>query len=376
MRDEEAILLLSQTSLHAKKLKTVFESKIPLARFLEYPLQFQNQLAGVISPEFLSSLELAKSQYRPESVLERCAELGVQIIGYTDERYPSLLREIHDPPALLYVKGRLIPEDRIAMALVGSRYPSAYGMKMAHRFSYELAEAGVTVVSGMARGVDAETHRGALKARGRTVAVLGSGVNVVYPKENQKLYDEISEKGAVVSEFPLDMKPLAFNFPMRNRIIAGMSLGVLVVEAHSKSGSLITSSFAAEENREVYAIPGPVDAIQSRGTNTLIQQGAKLVQSSEDILTDLELVFKSDPLLKEEAVVDGDHSDLALDDEESKILSIYEARGVQELMLEEIEKEANFQPRTLCKQLLQLELKGLVRKRPGGLYERAQENSV
>lgn len=376
MREEEAILLLSQTSLHAKKFKAIFEAEVPLARFIEDPLQFQDQLTGVVCPDFLNALELAKTQSQAESVLMRCAETGVQIVHYGDKRYPALLKEIHNPPILLFVKGELIPEDRIAVAMVGSRHPSAYGLRMAHRFSYELAEAGVTVVSGMARGVDAEAHRGALKARGRTLAVLGSGINVIYPKENKKLYDEISEKGAIVSEFPFDTPPLPYHFPMRNRIIAGMSLGVVVVEAHSKSGSLITSSLAAEENREVYAIPGPVDAIQSRGTNSLIQQGAKLVQSAEDILADLELVFKSDPLMKEEAQADLTDSECALSSDERKILEIFEVNNTSKLMPAEIAKQAAFEPFSLWTLLLQLEFKGVLRKCPGGFYEKAQEIRV
>jgi len=372
MEEHEALLLLSQTNLHARKLKAVLESEIPLTRFIEDPLSFHDQLAGIVTPDFLSSLESAKAQCQPESVVARLRELGVQIVGYPDANYPSLLREIHNPPAVLYVKGNLISEDRIAVALVGSRYPSAYGMKTAHRFSYELAEAGVTIVSGMARGVDAEAHRGALKARGRTIAVLGSGINVVYPRENQKLYDEISEQGAVVSELPLDAKPLAFNFPMRNRIIAGMSLGVLVVEAHSKSGSLITSSLATEEGREVYAIPGPVDAVQSRGTNTLIQQGAKLVQSSEDILSDLELVLKDDPLLKKSSLPDTESADSLpeLSPDEIKILQIFDARNEQKLMPDEIANEAHFESNRLWDLLLRMEFKGKLRKCPGGFFEK------
>ena len=202
------------------------------------------------------------------------------------EDYPKVLLEIPDPPPYLYVKGELRGSET-AVAVVGSRRASTYGMLTTTRLATELAAHGVTVVSGMARGVDTAAHRGALSGGGRTIGVLGCGIDVVYPPENRKLFEEMAEKGALVSEFPLGTLPLAENFPRRNRIISGMSRGVLVVEAMENSGSLITAQFALDQGREVFAIPGNINTSSSRGANRLIKQGAKLVESVDDILEEL-----------------------------------------------------------------------------------------
>jgi len=188
---------------------------------------------------------------------------------------------------ILYVKGTLIPEDEAAVAMVGTRHATAYGLRTARRLASELAERGITVVSGLARGIDGEAHRGALRAGGRTLAVLGCGLDQVYPRDHGRLYEEISEHGALVSEFPLGTEPEPFHFPMRNRIIAGLAMGTVVVEAAHRSGSLITASYSLEEGRGVYAVPGPIDSVTSLGTNQLIQSGAMLISSARDILEDL-----------------------------------------------------------------------------------------
>ncbi|GIX46622.1 MAG: hypothetical protein KatS3mg131_0833 [Candidatus Tectimicrobiota bacterium] len=218
--------------------------------------------------------------------MQRLATEPVQVIPFVDARYPRPLRWIPDPPPVLYVRGTLVPEDELAVAVVGTRKPSAYGRLQAQRLSAELVRCGLTVISGMARGIDSLAHASALEAGGRTLAVLGSGINVVYPPENRRLYTAISEQGAVLSEFPLDTKPDRWNFPRRNRLISGLSLGVLVVEATTTSGSLHTARHALEQGREVFAVPGRVDSPSSRGTHGLIKHGAKLVEDVEDILAE------------------------------------------------------------------------------------------
>ena len=213
----------------------------------------------------------------------------IRKITVDDKEYPKNLKNMHRPPHDLYVNGALVAGDEIAVALVGSRRASLYGLEACEKMAYELASRGVTVVSGMARGIDTAAHRGALKARGRTIAVLGSGHGHIYPPENEKLYHQIAESGAVVSEFPDEVPPLPKNFPQRNRIISALSLGVVVVEAARNSGALITADFAAEQGREVFAVPGKISSQTSSGTNDLIKDGAKLVQSVDDILEELSI---------------------------------------------------------------------------------------
>ena len=205
-----------------------------------------------------------------------------------DKDYPLNLRYIYQPPATIYLEGNLIAQDNIAIAIVGSRRATDYGLNNAERIGFELASRGITVVSGLARGIDSAAHRGALKAGGRTIAVLGSGLDVIYPPENKKLAQDIAQGGAVISEFIPDTPPHRENFPRRNRIISGLSLGVVVVEAAKRSGALITENFALEQGREVFALPGKVDSFTSGGVHDLIKEGAKLIESIEDIIEELE----------------------------------------------------------------------------------------
>lgn len=218
----------------------------------------------------------------------RMAEAGVHVLTAQSGAYPSLLRTIHDPPIVLYIWGELKPGDSQAIGVVGSRQSSFYGQETAKKLSYQLAYAGLTVISGLARGIDTAAHQGALAAKGRTVAVLGCGLSQIYPPENFALAERIADgSGAVISEFPMGVTPDRTTFPMRNRIISGCSLGVLVVEAGLKSGALISAGQAADQGRTVFAVPGPIDRPSSQGTNRLIQQGAKLVMDSADILEEI-----------------------------------------------------------------------------------------
>lgn len=229
---------------------------------------------------------------RLDRELKEAARKRVDIITIEDEGYPRLLKAIYDPPSVLYVSGMLDERDGLSLAVVGSRVASLYGLTQARKLAAQLCEAGCTVVSGMARGIDTQAHAGALSRGGRTIAVLGSGLGRIYPPENRGLAQQIAESGAVVTEFPMDTAPLKQNFPARNRIISGLSLGVLVVEAARNSGALITADFALEQCREVFAVPGAVDSPGASGTNDLIRQGAKLVAAVDDILEEFPFLQK------------------------------------------------------------------------------------
>jgi DNA processing protein len=223
----------------------------------------------------------------PERELARVRAAGLAVVTWRDEAYPELLGAIPDPPPVLYVRGSLAPHDGGAVAMVGTRRATVYGRDVAERLARDLAQHGITIVSGLAKGIDTHAHRGALAGGGRTIAVLAHGLDTLYPPENRRLAAEMVERGALVSDYPLGTGPLAENFPPRNRIISGLAAGVIVVEADHRSGALITSKFALEQGRDVFAVPGPINAPSSRGCNRLIQDGARLIASAEDVLLEL-----------------------------------------------------------------------------------------
>ena len=226
----------------------------------------------------------------PDAEMSRLAELNVDAVTWHDPAYPPRLKHIYDLPPVLYVRGQLLPDDERSVAVVGTRKATAYGREAAYRVTYDLASSSVTIVSGLARGIDAVAHRAALEAGGRTIAVVASGIDTTYPREHANLAAEIATKGAVVSEFPLGTRPKAENFPRRNRLLSGMTLGTVVVEAGESSGALITARHALEQNREVFAVPGSVFAPGSRGANRLISEsGAKLISDYRDVLEELNL---------------------------------------------------------------------------------------
>ena len=239
-----------------------------------------------IGPKIADNIRSFSSWQVIEEQLDHAEKIGVEIITFDDPRYPQNLLNTYDYPPFLYVKGSLLPSE-LCVALVGSRLASVYGRFTTEKLGRELALKGLTIVSGLARGIDSAAHRGALAANGRTIAVLGTGIDTVYPPENEKLAADIVKKGALVSEFPLGTPPNASNFPARNRIISGISVGVVVVEAGAKSGSLITARIAAEQGRSVFAVPGEIGAAGSKGTNHLIRQGATLIEGVDDILEEL-----------------------------------------------------------------------------------------
>lgn len=296
--------------------------------------------------------------------LDRMDKLGIRMVVQGRPGYPKLLAAIPDPPPVLFVRGEILPQDDVAVAIVGSRAASQQGLRFTHRLARELAAAGVTIVSGMARGIDSEAHRGALAAGGRTLAVLGSGLNVIYPSENKELFFKIMGQGAVVSEYGLDVKPDAVHFPARNRIISGLSLGVTIVEAAPQSGSLITARLALEQGREVFAVPGHADSMRSKGTNRLIRQGAKLVECAQDILEDLApMVGRLELGEKLETEAKKAH----LTQEEARILSLLDE---EEMQIDELVEKGGMSPAQTASVLLQLELKGLVIQLSGKRFQR------
>jgi len=240
-----------------------------------------------IGAELTRRIAVAREDIDVQAELDLCASSGVTILSDDDPAYPRALREIHDPPGILFVRGEILPQDALAVAIVGSRHATQYGLQQAERLAGSLARAGLTVVSGLARGIDGAAHRGALAAGGRTLAVLGSGVLNMYPPEHAALADDIARQGAVISEAPPRSPPLSGAFPQRNRIITGMSLGVLVIEASTQSGALISARHAMEQGRDVFALPGRVDNRMAHGCHRLIRDGAKLVETVDDILEEL-----------------------------------------------------------------------------------------
>ena len=272
-----------------------------------------------VGPKVSKAICAARQEIDVESEIESCRRNHVQIIAESEDSYPRSLRDLPDPPGVLFVKGEIVPADALAIAVVGSRHATHYGLTQAERLSAGLARAGFTVVSGLARGIDSAAHRGALAAGGRTIAVLASGVMNIYPPENQQLAGEIAERGAVVSESPTRFEPIAGMFPQRNRIISGLSLGVLVVEASQRSGALITARHAMEQGRDVFAVPGPITSRMSHGTHRLIRDGAKLVETVDDILEELGPLVAATPTVEEGREIHHP-AELALNELERQVL--------------------------------------------------------
>jgi DNA processing protein len=287
-------------------------------------------------------------------------EFGADIMTLDDPEYPRLLREIHDPPTVLYVWGQLTGKDHQAIGVVGSRRTSHYGLECAKKLSYQIAYAGLTVVSGLALGIDTAAHQGALAAKGRTVAVLGAGLRHLYPSENRALAELIVSSGAVVTEFPMNTTPDRQTFPMRNRIISGWGFGLLVVEAGLNSGALISATQAAEQGRNLYAVPGPINRPTSQGTNRLIQQGAKLVTSVNDIIEDLQTLLPKTPDLvpSQPPQLEGD------------LLLVYNSIGPEETPIDEIIQNAHLAAGPVTVALLKLEMRQLVKQLPGKYFVR------
>jgi DNA processing protein len=303
---------------------------------------------------------------RVDREISAIKERNIKIIKYTDNEYPETLRQIEDSPILIYCYGEFLDDDKYSIAIVGSRNMTEYGLMVTDKLSYELASLGITIVSGMARGIDSVAHKGALKAKGRSIAVLGSGIDKPYPFENRSIFNKLSRSGAVISEFPLGTPPNKENFPRRNRLISGLSLGVVVVEATINSGSLITADYAIEQGKEVFAVPGNIFSKHSEGTNLLIKRGAKLVHKIDDILEELEpklkkfIASKRNPNMKNLILKDIDA--LEISSEEKAICNIL---GLEAKHIDNISRELNIPVSRLLGILLSLEMKGIIMQLDG-----------
>lgn len=296
--------------------------------------------------------------------LKRIADFGCRIVIQTDPEYPELLRQIYDPPIVLYVKGELLAKDKNAVAMVGSRMTTHYGIESARKLAYQLAYLGVTVVSGGARGIDSAAHQGALTAKGRTIAVLGTGINLVTPPENAKLFEQIAANGAVITQFPFNRPGDKQSFPIRNRIVAGMTLGTVVVEANLTSGALITANFANEYGRQVFAVPGPIDSPRSKGCHDLIKKGAKLCEGAEDILSEFEYLFPASnkpPSAAETGVLPA----IELSGHEPKV---YDVLSNEEVSIDDVIRKSGLPSSAVSVALLSLEMKRLIRQLPGKMF--------
>jgi DNA processing protein len=335
-----------------------------------------SELAKIDGIGFKTAEQIAatRDKFDAAAELELAGKLGVWIIHLNDKRYPPVLKQIYDPPPVLYIRGSLIRQDNLCISIVGTRRCSLYGREQSSRLAHFLASAGFTICSGMARGIDTAAHQGALSAKGRTIAVQGCGLTDVYPPENKRLFELIAESGACISELPLQYEPLSENFPPRNRIIAGLALGTIVVEAGQRSGALITARAAMENNREVMAVPGKIDSPLSKGCHQLIKQGAKLIESVEDVMEALgyigqqlqeQVTEAKEKATKKKAESLFDASRLNLSESEKRI---YDFLSKEPIHIDQIIAETDLAPGSINADLISLRLKGLIKQLPGNLF--------
>ncbi len=368
MNETDALLILNAIpGLGPNRLKKLLERFGAADRILFSSVRelTAEQIISVNIAENI--LAFAKGDYlRSEYALLK--RHNVHVVTYQHADYPKSLKEIPSAPLVLYVKGALKPEYKLAVGMVGARQASMYGLSIAEKFARELSELGITVVSGLARGIDSAAHRGTVKAKGTTVAVLGCGLSQIYPKENARLANEIVERGALISEFSMSMPPIAHNFPQRNRIISGLSLGIIVVEASLQSGALITSNFALEQGREVFAVPGKVDNPNAAGVNNLIKQGARLISSVDDVLEELAPQLKSYLAENKNGKKQPSTTPAAELTEQEKTIYSYVTETPSHV--DQIAGQCENSIHQIMSILLQLELKGFIKQLPGKLFVR------
>jgi DNA processing protein len=326
-------------------------------------------LRGVkgIGPELARRITSPEERPDAEAEIRRAGKLGARIVTFLDDEYPARLKEIHDPPLALYVRGTFEAADRHSIAIVGSRRTTLYGRTVADRLAYQLAKAGLTVVSGLARGIDTAAHEGALKGGGRTGAVIGSALDHLYPPENRALSQKIEKSGYLMSEFPLGTEPGKTTFPMRNRIVSGICVGIIVVEAGRGSGALITANQAMEQGRIVFAVPGRIDAPTSRGCHDLLKQGARLVDGIDDVLEELEFLIP--PERKSQAKELDEGPTIQVSEPEEKIVrSLWNGP----LDVDDLSRKTGLTISEISMHLITLEMKRVVRMRPGRIVELAE----
>lgn len=371
MTREEALVLLNRISFcHAHNVQLLLDAVGDLGELVAEPQLRSLEQLSPFGKKFANAVRAMRTRGNPRDELCALEKKGVRIVSFWDDAYPANLREIHDPPLLLYVKGTLLQVDARSIAVVGSRRASFYGRETADRMSCELAAAGITIVSGLARGIDTAAHRGAVRGGGRTIAVLGCGVDVVYPAENKDLYEGIALHGAVVSEYPLGTPPMPYNFPRRNRIISGIARGIVVVEATEKSGSLITARLALDEGREVYSLPGRINTPQARGTNNLIKAGARLVTAAEEIIEDM-YPDRGISCTTTAEVADGESPSIGQCGEEEAVCKVLNFMSEEPCYLTDVVACMDIEATQVYSIMAHLEVTHKVKRLWGGAYVRA-----
>ena len=355
-------LTLSMVSgVGPRTLKLLLDQFGTPAAVLDAPASALRDVQGV-GPKLSREIASARSKIDAAAELALCRANGLSVLIPTDPAYPRMLTEIHDPPSVLFLRGQVKPADMLSVAIVGSRHATHYGVTQAERLAGSLARAGLTIVSGLARGIDGAAHRGALEAGGRTLAVLGGGVLEIYPPEHKELADQVAAQGAIMSEAPPRAIPMAGSFPQRNRIISGLSLGVIVVEATERSGALISARHAMEQGREVFAVPGRVDSRASRGCHALIRDGARLIESADDVLEEL------GPLVADAQRDDGSvvrhPAELQLNETETQVLQAVMAEPTS---IDQVVQTSRLPVANVLSTLSVLEMRHLV-KRLSGQY--------
>lgn len=363
LRDALAMSLVTGIGPHLQA--TLLQRFGSATSVLQQTLESLLSVNGV-GPKVASQILSGNHRNKADAMLLKCNELNVSLLQKSTDHYPQNLAQVDDAPNILYTRGLPKPEDDLAIGIVGSRRCTAYGRRQAERLAGSLARAGFTVVSGLARGIDGAAHRGALNAGGRTIAVMATGVKQIYPPEHADLAIEIVQQGAVVSEFPLDQKPRPGLFPQRNRIISGLSLGVIVIEATRNSGALYTARHAMEQGRDVFAIPGNVDSLASEGCHDLIRDGVTLIRNVEDVLQDLGPLAK--PTVTKDETVIHDPREVSLNPQEKEILSQISSSPIS---IDEIVRETQLDVSRVLSTLTVLEMKRFVRRVSGNMMVRA-----
>ncbi|NPV48258.1 MAG: DNA-protecting protein DprA [Armatimonadetes bacterium] len=359
MDDLDAWLILNQSGLPARRQRRLVEAFGSAANILAADDGMLTAIEG-ISRDTVTRLRDTAATMDLARLRQEMRDHGVTLVPVTAPDYPPLLREVPDGPAALFVQGSLVRRDEMAVAIVGTRECTPYGLAAARKLAGDLARRGFTIVSGMARGIDAAAHQGALEAGGRTVAVMASGMDITYPADHADLRRRIADNGAVLTEHAFGVPPLREHFPNRNRIIAGLALGTVVVEAPAKSGAMITAGLAAEYGREVFAVPGSIDSPVSRGCHGLIKDGAKLVEVAEDVVAGLGILLAAVP-------TERPRSEVTLSGDEQAVL---EALTYQPRHVDAVVADSGLAAAPVTAALMLLEMKGLIRRFPGNAYVR------
>ncbi len=369
MTDREAYIALNMMDgLGPVKVRALIDRLGSPQAVFEVDRNSMLRVRGV-GEKLCSSILSQREEIDPQSEVEKAAALDIRVLTPLDTEYPAALKTIHDPPLALYVRGAFLPGDERMLGIVGSRKATHYGLNIADRLSYQLVQTGFSIVSGLARGIDTAAHQGALKGKGRTIAVLGAAIDQLYPPENAELADAIAKNGAVVSEYPLGRKADRMTFPYRNRIISGLSMGVLLVEAGLKSGTLHTADAALEQGRTVFAIPGRIDHPSAKGTNCLIKNGAKLVDNVGDILEEFQLLIPQGEMEEPKKQVAA-RPEIPLSKEERTLV---EALWKGSLDVDSLARVVGLSSAEISGLLLGLEMKRVITILPGRVVELAED---